>query len=81
MTATPANAPPPGQARFLRLAHGHLLAAVAVFVCAEVALFRGGIAEPMARAMYRVPWPFILGAYIVVGYLASRAAHRLRRVG
>ena len=35
----------------------------------------------MARAMYGVPWPFILGAYIIVGWLASRAAHRVRSLG
>ena len=62
---------------FLRRTYGHLLAAVVLFVLAEIALFRSGIAEPMALAMYRVPWPFILGAYIVVGWLASRAAHRV----
>lgn len=67
--------------RFLRRTYGHLLAAVALFVLAEVALFRSGLAAPMAQAMYRVPWPFILGAYIVVGWLASRAAHRLRSKG
>ena len=81
MSAERAKPPSPGQQRFLRRTYGHLLAAVAIFVVAEVALFRGGIAQPMARAMYRVPWPFILGAYIVVGWLASRAAHRVRSLG
>ncbi len=67
--------------RFLRRTWAHLLAAVAVFVLAEVALFRSGLATPMAVAMGQVPWPFILGAYIVVGWLASRAAHRVRSLG
>ena len=66
---------------FLRRTYGHLLAAVVVFVLAEAALFRSGAAEPLALAMYRVPWPFILGAYIVVGWLASRAAHRVKSLG
>lgn len=66
--------------RFLRRTYGHLLAAVVVFVLAEVALFRSGIATPMAVAMHKVPWPFILGAYIVVGWLASRAAHRVKSI-
>ena len=66
---------------FLRRTYGHLLAAVVVFVVAEMALFRSGIAEPMALAMRKVPWPFILGAYIVVGWLASRAAHRVKSLG
>ena len=77
----PDGRPQAGRQRFLGRVYGHLLAAVAVFVLAEMALFRGGLAQPMARAMYRVPWPFILGAYIVVGWLASRAAHRVRSTG
>ena len=71
----------PNRNGFLRRTYGHLLAAVVVFVLAEIALFRSGIAEPMALAMYRVPWPFILGAYIVIGWLASRAAHRVKTRG
>ena len=67
-----------GRRLFLRRAYGHLLAAAALFVVAEVAMFRSGVAAPLAAAMRGVPWPLILGAYIVVGWLASRAAHRLR---
>ena len=81
MSARPARGPSRKHQQFLCLTYGHLLAAVVVFVLAEVALFRGGIAQPMARAMYRVPWPFILGAYIILGWLASRAAHRVRSLG
>ena len=72
------SASAPAHERFLRRTYGHLLAAVVVFVLAEVALFRSGVGTPMAVAMRQVPWPFILGAYIVIGWLASRAAHRLR---
>ncbi len=72
---------PSGKRAFLRRTYGHLLAAVAVFVLAEVALFTSGLATPMAVAMSKVPWPFILGVYIVIGWLASRAAHRVRSLG
>ena len=78
MSPPPAN---PARRRFLVRVYGHLLAALALFVAAEVALFRSGVAARLAAAMYKVPWPLILGAYIVVGWLASRAAHRLRSPG
>ena len=32
-------------------------------------------AEPMARAMLGVSWLFVLGGFMVVSWLASRAAH------
>lgn len=54
MSKLPAHAAS-GRDHFLRRACGHLLAAVAVIVLAEVALFQSGAAGPMARAMRLVP--------------------------
>ncbi len=68
----------PAAERFRRRVFGHLLALAVAFVAAEAALFRSGVADPIAAALGAVPWPMVLGVYIVVGWLASRWAHRLR---
>src|SRR5262249_27156953 len=39
------------------------------------AYFKSGLALPMARAMLSTSWLLVLGAFIVVSWLASRVAH------
>jgi len=63
---------------FVRKTYSHLFAAIAGFVGVEFLLFQSGLAAPMAQAMLSVNWLFILGAYMVASWLASRYAHRAR---
>lgn len=66
------------RSRFLSLTYLHLFAAIAAVVALEVTLFRSGLAERMASVMGRVPWLLILGAFILIGWLARHLAHRVR---
>ena len=63
---------------FVRKTYSHLFAAIAGFVAIEFLLFQSGLAAPIAQAMLSVNWLFILGAYMVASWLASRYAHRAR---
>jgi FtsH-binding integral membrane protein len=65
------------KATFIARAYAHLLGAILVFVAFEVALFRSGIAEQLARTMSQIPWALILGAFLIIAWLASRMAWRL----
>jgi FtsH-binding integral membrane protein len=53
----------------------HLFCAITAFTLIEIFLFQMGLAEPMARAMMGVSWLFVLGGFVLVSWLASRAAH------
>lgn len=61
--------------RFIVRTYNHLFGAIVAFALIEIALFKSGAAETLARAMIGTNWLFILGGYMVVGWLASRAAH------
>lgn len=62
--------------RFISRTYNHLFTAIVAFTLLEVALFKSGLAEPLARAMLGTSWLFVLGGFIVVSWLASMAAHR-----
>jgi FtsH-binding integral membrane protein len=64
--------------RFINLTYAHLLGAILAFVAFEYALFSTGIAERLAQAMAPVPWGLILGAFLLIAWLASRLAWRIR---
>lgn len=66
------------RSRFVTLTYAHLLGAVAYFTALEVALFRSGVAEQILRAIQSVPWLVVLGAYMIVGWFASRTAARVQ---
>lgn len=66
------------RARFIMRTYGHLLGAIVGFVAIEMFFFNSGMAENMARAMLGVSWLWILGAFIVVGWMASHVAHRVQ---
>lgn len=63
------------RATFITKTYVHLFAAILAFTGIEVALFRAGLAEPLAEAMLGVNWLFVLGGFMIVGWLASRTAH------
>ena len=54
----------------------HLLGSICAFAAIEIFLFKAGLAELMAAAMLGTNWLFVLGAFMIVGWFASSAAHR-----
>ncbi|WP_437941555.1 Bax inhibitor-1/YccA family protein [Sorangium sp. So ce341] len=61
--------------RFLVRTYNHLFGAIVLFAGIEVALFKTGAASVIARAMMGTSWLVVLGAFMLVSWLASRAAH------
>lgn len=66
---------------FITRTYGHLLGALAGFTLLEVWFFKSGLAEPMARAMLSTSWLLVLGAFVVVSWLARSVAHRAQSSG
>jgi FtsH-binding integral membrane protein len=66
------------RAAFLTRTYVHLFGAIIAFVLIEVGLFTSGLAEPIARSMLGVSWLLVLGGFMVVSWIASRAAHTAR---
>ena len=69
------------RAAFVTRTYVHLMGAVAAFVGIEIYLFKSGLAEPLAKSMLGVSWLMVLGAFMVVSWLASRAAHQASSLG
>lgn len=69
------------RAVFINRTYQHLLGAIVGFAAIEVFLFTSGLAEPIARAMMSVGWLWILGGFMVVGWLASRTATQSTSLG
>lgn len=62
--------------KFLVRTYNHLFAAILLFAGIEIALFKTGLALPIAQAMSSLPWLLILGGFVVVSWGASHFAHR-----
>jgi FtsH-binding integral membrane protein len=69
------------RAAFILRTYLHVFGAMLLFTGIEIALFTSGVAEPIAMAMLSVPWILVLGGFIVVGWLATRAAHTVESPG
>jgi len=63
------------RARFIVRTYNHLFGAIALFTLIEIGLFMSGLGEQIAAAMLGVNWLAVLGAFMVVSWLASRVAH------
>lgn len=63
------------RAQFIARTYGHLLGAMSLFVVAEYLLFTTGAIETVANFAFGTSWLLILGGFMLVGWLASRAAH------
>ncbi len=63
------------RATFITRTYAHLLGAMIGFALIEVVLFQTGIATVIARAFLSVNWLWVLGGFMIVGWLASRTAH------
>lgn len=64
------------RATFLTRTYLHLFGAIAGFTLIEIYLFSSGLAVSIARGLLSVSWLLVLGGFMIVGWLASRAAHR-----
>jgi len=62
------------RATFIVKTYNHLFGAIILFTLMEVAFFKTGLAEPMAQAMLGVNWLFVLGGFMLVGWMATRFA-------
>ena len=69
------------RATFLTRTYKHLLGAILGFTVLEVMLFTNGLAEPIARTMLGGSWLVVLGAFMLVSWLASRAAMNATSLG
>jgi len=62
---------------FIWRTYGHLAGAILAFGAIETYLFDSGLAQPLAQVMLGFNWLLILGAFMIVGWLASHVAHRV----
>jgi len=69
------------RAAFLTRTYVHLFGAILAFVAVEIFLFTSGLAETIARTMLGMSWLIILGAFMIVSWIASRAAFTARSLG
>jgi FtsH-binding integral membrane protein len=70
-----ADAPVDTRARFITRTYNHLFGAILAFAGIEYALFKSGLSESIAAAMFG-NWLFVLGGFMLVGWLASSVAAR-----
>jgi FtsH-binding integral membrane protein len=63
---------------FIWRTYGHVAAAILLFAGIETYLFDSGLAFPMAQSMLGFSWLLILGAFMVVGWLATHVAHTVQ---
>jgi FtsH-binding integral membrane protein len=59
---------------FIARTYNHLFGAMILFTLLEVLYFKTGVAESVARALLGTNWLLVLGGFVVVSWLASRAA-------
>jgi len=69
------------RAQFISRTYGHLTGAVFAFTLIEVFLFKTGAAESIMRFVAHVPWLLVLGAFVLVSWLATRTAHSSSSIG
>ena len=63
---------------FIWRTYGHVAAAILLFAGIESYLFDSGLAEPLAQSVLGFNWLLILGAFMVVGWLATHVAHTVQ---
>lgn len=63
------------RAKFIVRTYNHLFGAIVAFTLIEIALFTSGIADIIARTLMGTSWLLVLGAFMIVSWIASRVAH------
>ncbi|MFT7668868.1 MAG: FtsH-binding integral membrane protein [Planctomycetota bacterium] len=66
------------RAAFLVKVYTHVFGALAAFALIEVVLFQLKLAEPIYTAMMNLPWLLIIGAFMLLGNLATGVAHKAK---
>lgn len=69
------------RATFITRTYLHLASAVVGCVAVLYGLFSLGLAEPIARGMLSISWLIPMGGFILINWLASRAAHQAQDLG
>jgi FtsH-binding integral membrane protein len=62
------------RATFINRTYNHLMGAIVLFTLIEVGLFQSGAAESIAQVLLGGSWLLVLGAFMLVSWLASRVA-------
>lgn len=62
------------RATFISRTYNHLMGAIVLFTLTEVWLFTTGLAETIASAMLGTSWLLVLGGFMIVSWMATRAA-------
>jgi FtsH-binding integral membrane protein len=71
---TVADASIEARARFITRTYNHLFGAIVAFAGIEYLLFKTGAADAIAQVLMGTSWLLVLGGFMVVSWLASRAA-------
>ena len=69
------------RAAFITRTYNHLMGAIVAFTLFEVWIFTSGLAEPIAAALMQGSWLLVLGAFMLVSWLATRTAHTSTSLG
>jgi len=66
---------------FINKTYNHLMGAIVLFTLTEVWLFTSGMAAGISEAMMGTSWLLVLGAFMLVRWFATRAAHTSENIG
>src|SRR5450432_4458112 len=66
---------------FITRTYTHLVGGILGFILVELALFESGLAAQIAQFMLGMNWFLILGAFMLVGWLATRTAQTSSSLG
>lgn len=76
-----AAASPDTRALFITRTYSHLFGAILGFIALEWVFFTTGIAEAVFIFVMSFSWLAVLGAFIIVSWIASRVAHTVESMG
>jgi uncharacterized protein len=62
---------------FISRTYSHVAAAILLFTGIEMYLFSSGLVEPLSVWILSFPWLLIIGALMLVGWLATHVAHKV----
>jgi hypothetical protein len=66
---------------FIMRTYTHVVGGILGFILVELALFESGLAQTIAHFMLGFSWMLILGAFMLVGWLATRTAQTSTSIG
>jgi uncharacterized protein len=69
------------RSEFIMRTYTHVVGGILGFILVELALFESGLAGQIVRFMFGVNWLLILGAFMLIGWLATRTAQTSTSIG